>query len=402
MPPMRQGYVMTYIQAALTILAHADRPLTVPELTSAAVANRLIQPRGLTPDRSMSSVLYRRLVADPDAPIVVADGQFWLRDRPRPTAQPAALRSHVRHGRREGGGSDRRPDTQPRRATVLPEPPIIALPFGAFAPAESGSGHSRERAAGRLAAKLQVLAEKRPSAEARVEWDAARSQRALVAPVLTALGYRRTDQRLQAGPRGRVATLLLAGDGASLLLDTLRAAHPLADGDARSTLARAAYLGAAWAITSNGRELRLYAAHLANAAADPSGALVFRADLAGWSDEEGLDDTAQTLWLLSRAAVSGGALDSYLAARAVGAALLRSLEDPSSPLVRAAVEAVASLTGLRLPPALVARQARLALRNPRGRDGEPLSGDIPAVAAVTGPAVLDRAAQQQAAPSLAS
>ena len=394
---------MTYLQAALTILAHADQPLTVPELTSAAMAYRLIQPRGRTPDRSMSSVLYRRLVADPDAPIVVADGQFWLRDRPRPSAQPAALRSHARRARRERGNADRRHDVDAplRRATVLPAPPAIDLPFGALAPAGSGSGHSRERAAGRLAAKLQSLAAKRPAPETFAEWDAAQSQRALVAPTLTALGYRRVDQRPQPAPRGRVATLLLAGDDASLLLDTLRAAHPLADGDARPTLARAAQLGATWAMTTNGRELRLYAAHLANAATDPSGALVFRADLAGWSGEDDLDDAAQTLWLLSRAAVAGGALDSYLAARAVGAALLRSLEDPSSPLVRAAVDAVANSTGLHLPPALVARQARLALRNPRGRDGEPLPGDIPAVAAITGPTSLGTATQQ-AVPSLAS
>ena len=393
---------MTYLQAALTILAHADQPLTLPELTSAAIAHRLIQPRGRTPDRSMSSVLYRRLVADPDAPIVVEDGRFWLRDRPRPSAHPAALRPHARRARRERGTADRRHDAQSRRVTVLPEPPVIDLPFGAFAPAETGFGHSRERAAGRLAAKLQSLAAKRPIPETLAEWDAARSQRALVAPALTALGYRRTDQRTQPAPRGRIATLLLAGDDTSLLLDTLRAAHPLSDGDARSTLARAAQFGATWAVTTNGRELRLYAAHLANAATDPSGALVFRADLAGWSDDHALDDTAQILWLLSRVAVAGGALDSYLAARAVGAALLRSLEDSSSPLVRAAVEAVASSTGLHMSPALVARQARLALRNPRGRDGEPLPAGIPSVAAVTGPASLQRPAQQDATHTLAS
>ena len=54
---------MTYMQAALTILAYADRPLTIGEITAVAVAQELVRPRGKTPDRTMASILYRRMAA---------------------------------------------------------------------------------------------------------------------------------------------------------------------------------------------------------------------------------------------------------------------------------------------------------------------------------------------------
>src|SRR5579875_1150205 len=91
---------MTYMHAAMTILAHAERPLTNAELTAVAVAHGLVHPRGRTPDRSMSSVLYRRLAADPDAPVIAVGGKFWLRGRPLPSETVTALRPAIRHARR--------------------------------------------------------------------------------------------------------------------------------------------------------------------------------------------------------------------------------------------------------------------------------------------------------------
>src|SRR5579875_1110413 len=79
-----RGTRMTYLHAAVTILTYADRPLTIGELTATAVAYGLVHPRGRTPDRSMSSILYRRMAADPDAPVTAMDGRFWLRGRPLP------------------------------------------------------------------------------------------------------------------------------------------------------------------------------------------------------------------------------------------------------------------------------------------------------------------------------
>src|SRR5579884_1907335 len=90
---------MTYLNAALTVLAHADRPLTVGELTAVAVAHGLVRPRGKTPDRTMSSVLYRRMAADPDAPIVAKVGRFWLRGRPLPETEAAYLSQRARRSR---------------------------------------------------------------------------------------------------------------------------------------------------------------------------------------------------------------------------------------------------------------------------------------------------------------
>src|SRR5947209_19368216 len=92
----RVSHNMTYFQAAVAILNFADRPLTMGELTSIAVAQGFVHPRGRTPDRSMSSVLYRRMAADADAPITSEDGRFWLRGRPQPRLSERALRPRVR------------------------------------------------------------------------------------------------------------------------------------------------------------------------------------------------------------------------------------------------------------------------------------------------------------------
>src|SRR5581483_74075 len=118
---------MTYMQAALTVLAYAERPLTIPEITAVAVAQGLVRPRGKTPDRTMSSVLYRRMAADPDAPIVAKVGRFWLRDRPLPETEAAYLAQRARRARASarrlvGQGQSARV----RRAapSALPLPPL--------------------------------------------------------------------------------------------------------------------------------------------------------------------------------------------------------------------------------------------------------------------------------------
>lgn len=380
---------MTYFQAALTILAHTDRPLSVGELAAVAVQQRLIRPRGRTPDRSMSSVLYRRLAADPDAPIAAVDGRFWLRGRPLDHANPA-LRPAVRHSRRSGGPRATAPAPRSGRTSVLPEPPVLPsleryLQAGALHAEETTSATRRERQIARLGDGLQRLATRiAPLQERALDWGAARTRARLVAPLLTLLGYRRVDQREAAPVRGRLALLLVAGPGERILLDIVRAAHTLSDADAPTAICRAAEAGARWVLLGNGRELRLYAATLPGAADDPSAALLLRLELT----PEGLRDrdAAPLFWLLTRAAAAAGTLDAYLGSRAVGAALLDTLDDPSSAVVSALREVVRSRIGLEIPAALLARHVRLALRSPRGRDGEPLPEDIHTVAAVTEPA----------------
>src|SRR2546421_11659926 len=113
---------MTYMQAALTILAYADRPLTIGEITAVAVAQELVRPRGKTPDRTMASILYRRMAADPDAPIISRGGRFWLRGRPLPADEPAYLAQHPPHIRVARRHAPRGPRTASpiRRGTTLP------------------------------------------------------------------------------------------------------------------------------------------------------------------------------------------------------------------------------------------------------------------------------------------
>src|SRR5438552_15712241 len=171
---------MTYMQSALTILSYADRPLSIGEITAVAVAQELVHPRGKTPDRTMASILYRRMAADPDAPIISRGGRFWLRSRPLPADESAYLAQHPRHirvARRHAPGATRTASTI-RRATTLPAPPL-RLPDDVVRAAASTSGvrasgyapTRRERAVTRpgerAAALLAPLAEKRAAAADR-------------------------------------------------------------------------------------------------------------------------------------------------------------------------------------------------------------------------------------------
>jgi hypothetical protein len=95
-----------------------------------------------------------------------------------------------------------------------------------------------------------------------------------------------------------------------------------------------------------------------------------------------------------------------VASRAVGGAIAAALDRPASALARALAAEVRAQLGVALPAGLVLRHARLALRSPRGRDGEPLPGDVTTVAAVRGPrlsaAEPPAAAQEIAIDALAS
>lgn len=56
----------TYLQAAAAVLRDASGPMTVREITGAAVSRGLIKPDGKTPERTMSAALY---TAPSDAPV---------------------------------------------------------------------------------------------------------------------------------------------------------------------------------------------------------------------------------------------------------------------------------------------------------------------------------------------
>jgi HB1, ASXL, restriction endonuclease HTH domain len=389
---------MTYMQAALTILAYADRPLTIGEITAVAVAQELVRPRGKTPDRTMASILYRRMAADPDAPIVSRGGRFWLRGRLLPADESTYLAHHPRHirvARHHAPGATRSASTM-RRPTMLPAPPL-RLPDDVVQAAASTSrvrtsGYAptrRERAVARAgeraAGLLARLAERR---SVGAEGDAAATATRLVTPLLRHLGYHRgTDLRpIERSGRGVSAYLLHAGGAPAIALDVRRLTHDLGDDDAWRALGHAQQAGAPYAAATNGREVRVYSAAIAQMQDDPAAALVLALDLTpAPADGDARAEQAAALWLLSRQAVAAGALDAYAANRAVGAALLDALDAPDSPLARALVAEVGARTGVVLPASLVLRHARLALRGRRGRDGEPLPEDVPTVSAVRGP-----------------
>lgn len=50
---------MTYLAAAIAVLKTTGRPMTVLEITAAALKKGLIKPRGRTPEATMSAALYR-------------------------------------------------------------------------------------------------------------------------------------------------------------------------------------------------------------------------------------------------------------------------------------------------------------------------------------------------------
>ncbi len=404
---------MTYMQAALTVLSYADRPLTVPEITAVAVAEGLVRPRGRTPDRTMSSVLYRRMATDPDAPVISRGGRLWLRARPLPADQASYLARRARRARRAAGsaGRDRRDHggarlTDVRPPTVLPAPPLrLPLPTDdgvaiSVRPAPSVAAGSarlaptyrpvrRDRAvvrAGERAAGLLERLERRRALAAGLK--AAETERLLVAPLLRHLGYGVAVDIAPAerAGRGTVARLLSAGGAPVIALHVRHAAHDLGDDDAWRALGTARQAAAPYAAATNGRQLRLYAAALAEAHDDVAAALVLALDLTPTTaDGEARQAQAAALWLLSRDAVADGALDAYVADRAVGGALLEALDAADSPLALALIADVRARTGLDLPTALVLRHARMVVRGRRGRDGEPLSEDVATVAAVRGP-----------------
>lgn len=390
---------MTYVDAALTVLSYAEHPLTVAEITAVAVADDLIHPRGKTPDRTMSSVLYRRMASDPDAPFVSRGGLFWLRGR---SLQDEAVDFLSLRARRSHGGSG--PHSRAtsavrsaRRTAPLPHPPL-RLPLmaslrddqtatsrqqggGVYAPVrrERAVARAGERAASllnRAAQRLNSLGD-----DATV----ARTAHVAVYPLLRHLGYRLGVEAAPIHGVGRrtIGLLVSSGGRPAIAIHVHNAAHDLGLDDAWRALSSAQVQEAAYAATTNGRELRLYACSIVEAHDDVAGALVLTLNLAPTSqDAPARAEQASALWLLTRAQLDSGAFDAYVLDRAVGAALLEAFEDSQGSIVRALTRAVQESTGIGAVPSIVARHARLALRTARGRDGEALAEDIAAATAI--------------------
>ena len=79
---------MTYVEAAIAVLKAARKPMTAAEITEAALRKGLIQPRGKTPEATMSSALYTHTRDDREAALrreyrqgpnrAVRDSVRWL------------------------------------------------------------------------------------------------------------------------------------------------------------------------------------------------------------------------------------------------------------------------------------------------------------------------------------
>ncbi len=390
---------MTYVDAALTVLAYAERPLSVAEITAVAVADGLVHPRGKTPERTMSSVLYRRMAADPDAPVVSRGGLFWLRDRP---LQDEAAHFASLRARRGHGGSGPRARTSAagrpaRRVASLPLPPL-RLPF----PASPGDARTkmspqpvsgsyapvrRERAVARAGDRAVALLTRAATLLDRLGDAATVAQTAqgVVQPLLRHLGYRQDGDiaPLHGVGRRTLGLILSSGGRPVITLHVHHAAHDLGLDDAWRAMSSAQIHEAAYAATTNGRELRLYARTIVEARDEVADALVLTLDLAptGQNDVARVEQAA-ALWLLAKPQLSSGALDAYVLDRAVGTALFAALDDSRGPIVRVLVRAVQESTGIDATSSIVSRHARLALRTPRGRDGEALAEDAAAAAAI--------------------
>ena len=61
--------MVSFPAAAQAVLKASKRPLTVKEITDAALERGLIRPQGKTPEATMRAALYLLTKHEPDAPI---------------------------------------------------------------------------------------------------------------------------------------------------------------------------------------------------------------------------------------------------------------------------------------------------------------------------------------------
>lgn len=69
---------MTYLDDAFTILKAAGQPLHFEEITQRALAQKLISPRGLTPEATMGSRLYTDTKQEGPRFVRAGHGRFGL------------------------------------------------------------------------------------------------------------------------------------------------------------------------------------------------------------------------------------------------------------------------------------------------------------------------------------
>jgi hypothetical protein len=103
---------MNYIEAALTVLKDAKRPLTAKEIVDEAMAKGLPTPQGKTPQATLSARLYVYVRDHPESAIE--------RHAEPGRTPPRARRNSVKWGLHHQGSNRRRPRPRTNPATVDP------------------------------------------------------------------------------------------------------------------------------------------------------------------------------------------------------------------------------------------------------------------------------------------
>jgi hypothetical protein len=92
---------MNYVEAALTVLKAAKRPMTAKEIVDEAMAKGLLTPQGKTPAATLSARLYVYVRDHPESAIE--------RHAEPGRTPPRARRNSVKWGLRHQGSNRRRP-----------------------------------------------------------------------------------------------------------------------------------------------------------------------------------------------------------------------------------------------------------------------------------------------------
>lgn len=72
---------MTYYDAAVQVLRHADQPLTTQQIVEQAVRAGLLQPLGKTPVNTMSALLYVEVRDNPSTEVELVSDRGPRRSR---------------------------------------------------------------------------------------------------------------------------------------------------------------------------------------------------------------------------------------------------------------------------------------------------------------------------------
>ena len=243
-----------------------------------------------------------------------------------------------------------------------------------------------------VAAATRVLGIALPDGSRR-NLNEANTRAFVIDPIIGALGYAGPDQielEVAVGRSGQSLDYVITAHGIRIAVEAKSLQTTLADREASQLVGYIAQEGIRWAILTNGLDWHIFDNRVDG---DWKQKRVATLDLEAAHRAGGLEDALHPLALLAREALATG--DAELSAWSRDArarACLRDLlSDPSSPLIRAAVDAI-GMRGVSLEPAAVAAMLRV-------RAAAPVAPAPPPRPAVAVPAAPGAAAPSQPAPA---